>query len=60
VIRIALDAMGGDNAPRVEIEGAAQALKELPPVNSHSSRRPLAFESLKGLPMLYWRTSKRI
>jgi len=31
VIRIALDAMGGDNAPRVEIEGAAQALKELPP-----------------------------
>jgi glycerol-3-phosphate acyltransferase PlsX len=31
VIRIALDAMGGDNAPRVEVEGAAQALKELPP-----------------------------
>jgi len=31
VIRIALDAMGGDNAPRVEIEGAAQALQELPP-----------------------------
>ncbi len=31
MIRIALDAMGGDNAPRVEIEGAAQALKELPP-----------------------------
>lgn len=31
MIHIALDAMGGDNAPRVEIEGAAQALKELPP-----------------------------
>ena len=31
MIRIALDAMGGDNAPRVEIEGAAQALQELPP-----------------------------
>jgi len=31
VIRIALDAMGGDNAPRVEVEGAAQALRELPP-----------------------------
>jgi glycerol-3-phosphate acyltransferase PlsX len=30
VIRIALDAMGGDNAPRVEVEGAAQALRELP------------------------------
>jgi len=31
VIRIALDAMGSDNAPQVEVEGAAQALKELPP-----------------------------
>jgi len=31
VIRIALDAMGGDNAPRVEVEGVAQALRELPP-----------------------------
>jgi len=31
VIRIALDAMGGDNAPRVEIEGVAQALRDLPP-----------------------------
>jgi glycerol-3-phosphate acyltransferase PlsX len=31
VIRIALDAMGGDNAPHVEIEGARQALTELPP-----------------------------
>jgi phosphate acyltransferase len=30
VIRIALDAMGGDNAPRVEVEGAAQALRDLP------------------------------
>jgi glycerol-3-phosphate acyltransferase PlsX len=29
VIRIALDAMGSDNAPRVEVEGAVQALKEL-------------------------------
>ncbi|HUL50612.1 MAG TPA: phosphate acyltransferase PlsX [Gemmatimonadales bacterium] len=31
MIRIALDAMGGDNAPRVEIEGAVLALRELPP-----------------------------
>jgi glycerol-3-phosphate acyltransferase PlsX len=31
VIRIALDAMGSDNAPRVEVEGAVQALRELPP-----------------------------
>jgi glycerol-3-phosphate acyltransferase PlsX len=31
VIRIALDAMGGDNAPEAEVEGAAQALAELPP-----------------------------
>jgi len=30
VIRIALDAMGGDNAPDVEVEGAAQAIHELP------------------------------
>jgi glycerol-3-phosphate acyltransferase PlsX len=31
VIRVALDAMGGDNAPRVEVDGALLALKELPP-----------------------------
>jgi len=31
VIRIALDAMGGDNAPRVEVEGAVLALRDLPP-----------------------------
>lgn len=31
MIRIALDAMGSDKAPHVEVEGAAQALKELPP-----------------------------
>jgi phosphate acyltransferase len=31
VIRIALDAMGGDNAPHVEVEGTALALRELPP-----------------------------
>ncbi|HXM37211.1 MAG TPA: phosphate acyltransferase PlsX [Gemmatimonadales bacterium] len=31
MIRIALDAMGSDNAPRVEVEGAAQALQDLPP-----------------------------
>lgn len=30
MIRIALDAMGGDYAPRVEVEGAALALRELP------------------------------
>jgi glycerol-3-phosphate acyltransferase PlsX len=31
VIRIALDAMGGDHAPQAEVEGAVQALTELPP-----------------------------
>src|SRR5262249_42434616 len=31
MIRIALDAMGSDKAPQVEVEGAALALKELPP-----------------------------
>ncbi|MGH7607612.1 MAG: phosphate acyltransferase PlsX, partial [Gemmatimonadales bacterium] len=31
MIRIALDAMGSDNAPRVEVEGAVQALRDLPP-----------------------------
>src|SRR5258707_10617670 len=30
MIRIALDAMGSDSAPQVEVEGVAQALKELP------------------------------
>src|SRR5262245_53586945 len=30
MFRIALDAMGSDKAPQVEIEGAAQAIKELP------------------------------
>ena len=31
MIRIALDAMGGDNAPQAEVEGAVQAVDELPP-----------------------------
>ena len=31
MIQIALDAMGGDNAPRVEVEGAVLALRDLPP-----------------------------
>ena len=31
LIRIALDAMGSDNAPQVEVEGAALALQDLPP-----------------------------
>jgi phosphate acyltransferase len=31
VIRVALDAMGGDNAPQAEVDGAARALTELPP-----------------------------
>lgn len=32
MIRIALDAMGGDNAPRVEVEGAVLALREIPDI----------------------------
>jgi phosphate acyltransferase len=31
VTRVALDAMGGDNAPQVEVAGAVEALRELPP-----------------------------
>src|SRR6266852_3588704 len=31
MIRIALDAMGSDNAPQVEVEGTAEALRELSP-----------------------------
>lgn len=31
MIRIALDAMGGDHAPHAEVEGVAQALAALPP-----------------------------
>lgn len=31
MIRIGLDAMGGDNAPHVEVAGAVHALRELPP-----------------------------
>jgi len=31
VIRVALDAMGGDHAPATEVDGAALALRELPP-----------------------------
>jgi len=31
MFRIALDAMGSDEAPQVEVEGAAQAINELPP-----------------------------
>lgn len=31
MIRVALDAMGGDDAPRVEVDGAVQALREFPP-----------------------------
>lgn len=31
MIRVALDAMGGDHAPAVEIEGARMALRDLPP-----------------------------
>lgn len=31
MIRIALDAMGGDHAPQAEVEGAVQALAALPP-----------------------------
>jgi glycerol-3-phosphate acyltransferase PlsX len=31
VIRIALDAMGGDHAPQAEVDGVMLALKELPP-----------------------------
>ncbi|MEO5800040.1 MAG: phosphate acyltransferase PlsX [Gemmatimonadales bacterium] len=31
MIRVALDAMGGDHAPAAEVDGAALALRELPP-----------------------------
>ena len=31
MIRVALDAMGGDHAPATEVAGAVRALAELPP-----------------------------
>ena len=31
MVRVALDAMGGDQAPKTEIEGAIKALQDLPP-----------------------------
>ena len=34
VIRVALDAMGGDHAPQAEVEGAFRRLAELPPATS--------------------------
>jgi glycerol-3-phosphate acyltransferase PlsX len=44
--RIALDAMGGDNAPQVEVEGTALALQELPPgFRMQLVGRPAAIEA---------------
>ena len=52
MIRVALDAMGGDHAPTAEIDGAALALRDLPPdfslilvgqpalIESHLARHP--------------------
>ena len=31
MIRVAIDAMGGDNAPSAEVDGVALALRDLPP-----------------------------
>ncbi|HXQ28056.1 MAG TPA: phosphate acyltransferase PlsX [Gemmatimonadales bacterium] len=50
MIRIALDAMGGDHAPHVEVEGAALALRELPRIFRIQlvGRRPEIEASLKS------------
>jgi len=36
MIRVALDAMGGDHAPQAEVEGALAALALLPNVKSRN------------------------
>jgi glycerol-3-phosphate acyltransferase PlsX len=46
VIRVALDAMGGDRAPGVEVEGTARALETLPEhVTIQLVGRPEAIEA---------------
>ena len=50
MIRVALDAMGGDHAPQVEIEGARLALRDLPPgftIQLVGQREPLERELQK-------------
>ncbi len=44
MIRVALDAMGGDHAPKAEIEGALEALAELPDVRVQLVGRPEVIE----------------
>jgi glycerol-3-phosphate acyltransferase PlsX len=51
VIRVAVDAMGGDNAPRAEIAGTVQALAEYPDLVVQLVGRPDAIEAeLAGHP----------
>ena len=38
-MRIAIDAMGGDHAPKIVVEGALAAAKEWKDVRDYSSRR---------------------
>jgi len=56
-IRVVLDAMGGDHAPRVPVEGALRALREIPDLHillvgrEDQIRAELARHPTKGLPL---------
>jgi glycerol-3-phosphate acyltransferase PlsX len=48
VIRVALDAMGGDNAPHAEIDGALQAIDEYPDLQVQLVGRPDTLREVLG------------
>ena len=56
MIRIALDAMGGDNAPHVEVEGAMMALRANVLARGHSGIRLETLEALLALNLSDGRT----
>ncbi|HET7603886.1 MAG TPA: phosphate acyltransferase PlsX [Gemmatimonadales bacterium] len=48
MIRVALDAMGGDNAPHAEIDGALQAIDEYPDLQVQLVGRPETLREVLG------------
>jgi glycerol-3-phosphate acyltransferase PlsX len=48
VIRVALDAMGGDNAPHAEIDGALQAIEEYPDLQVQLVGQPDTLREVLG------------
>ena len=48
MIRVALDAMGGDNAPHAEIDGALLALEEYPDLHLQLVGRPDVMRDVRG------------